>query len=224
MDALKEENREGRGVVTVSNHISVLDDPLMWGVMPMNTFFSFKNTRWTLGARDILFTNPVFSAFFRNGKVIDTARGDGIAQAAVDFTIERLDEGEWVHIFPQGYIRQDQLVPPLDRLKWGIGRILTEVKSVPTIVPMWIKGFEKVMPEHRGFPRFVPRKGAEIEVHFGNPASLRADIISLRKQWEHKCPVARKSVNLDEPALCELRERLTSRVQKEMESLGRCVT
>lgn len=80
------------------------------------------------------------------------------------------------------------------------------------------------MPENRGFPRFLPRKGAEIEVHFGDPAGLRADITLLRKQWEHKCPVGRKSVHLDEPSLCELRERLTSRIQMEMESLGRRVT
>jgi len=183
-----------------------------------------RNTRWTLGARDILFTNSVFSAFFRNAKVIETARGDGITQAAVDFAIERLDEGEWLHIFPQGYVRQKRLVPPLDRLKWGVGRILTEVKSAPTIVPVWIKGFERMMPENRGFPRFIPRKGAEVEMHFGDPASLRADVIALRKQWEHRCPIGRKSMNYDEPALCELRERLTSRVQQEMESLGRRVT
>lgn len=61
-------------------------------------------------------------------------------------------------------------------------------------------------------------------MHFGDPASLRADVILLRKQWEHKCPVGRTSANLDEPALCELRERLTSRMQKELESLGRRVT
>lgn len=79
------------------------------------------------------------------------------------------------------------------------------------------------MPENRGFPRFIPRMGARIEVHFGDPASLRADVILLRRQWEHKCPVGRKSTNLDEPALCELRERLTSCVQREMELLGRRV-
>jgi len=104
------------------------------------------------------------------------------------------------------------------------GRILTEVESAPTIVPVWIKGFEMIMPENRGFPRYMPRRGAEIEIHFGDPASLRADVILLRKQWDHKCPVGRKSANLDEPALCALRERLTSRVQKEMELLGRRVT
>ena len=43
----------------------------------------------------------VFSAFFRNGKVIETGRGDGISQEAIDFTIKRLDEGEWVSAFLQ---------------------------------------------------------------------------------------------------------------------------
>lgn len=32
---------------------------------------------------------------------METARGDGISQVAIDFTIERLDEGEWVSAFLQ---------------------------------------------------------------------------------------------------------------------------
>jgi monolysocardiolipin acyltransferase len=31
-----------------------------------------------------------------NGKVIDTVRGAGVYQEAMDFAIQRLNEGEWV--------------------------------------------------------------------------------------------------------------------------------
>lgn len=50
---------------------------------------------------DMVLICSVLSAFFRHGKVIETARGDGISQVAIDFTIERLDEGEWVSAFLQ---------------------------------------------------------------------------------------------------------------------------
>lgn len=35
-----------------------LDDPVTWGVLPARYFFSSRTMRWTLGASDILFTNP----------------------------------------------------------------------------------------------------------------------------------------------------------------------
>ncbi|KAG8822536.1 hypothetical protein FRC19_005728 [Serendipita sp. 401] len=170
---------EKKGILTVANHISVMDDPLMWGILPLRSFFSNRTSRWTLGARDIMFTNPIYSAFFANGKVIDTIRGGGRFQDAVDTAIERLDAGDWVHIFPQGFVRQHTVNPPVDRLKWGIGRILDECHSVPIVIPTWIKGFEQIMPEDRGFPKFLPRLGANISVSFGDPERVT---LSLEKQ------------------------------------------
>ena len=35
-----------------------LDDPVMWGVLPAKYYLNSFTTRWTLGASDILFTNP----------------------------------------------------------------------------------------------------------------------------------------------------------------------
>jgi hypothetical protein len=47
-------------------------------------------------ASDIMFTNKLFSRFFNNGQVIDTIRGGGIFQSAVDKAIKLLEDGEWV--------------------------------------------------------------------------------------------------------------------------------
>jgi hypothetical protein len=38
----------------------------------------------------------VFSAFFRKGQVIETFRGEGVYQPAIDTAIERLRAGAWV--------------------------------------------------------------------------------------------------------------------------------
>jgi hypothetical protein len=40
----------------------------------------------------------IFSAFFRKGQVIETFRGKGIYQPAVDLAIEKLRAGAWVRV------------------------------------------------------------------------------------------------------------------------------
>jgi hypothetical protein len=45
-----------------------------------------------------VYTTRAFSAFFRKGQVIETFRGKGIYQPAVDLAIEKLRAGAWVRI------------------------------------------------------------------------------------------------------------------------------
>jgi monolysocardiolipin acyltransferase len=41
------------------SHTSVcrLDDPVVWGILPLSYAFDPSNLRWTLGAADICFAN-----------------------------------------------------------------------------------------------------------------------------------------------------------------------
>ncbi|KAJ8522983.1 hypothetical protein ONZ45_g498 [Pleurotus djamor] len=197
-NALNDAKRTTTGVVTVANHISTVDDPMAWGILPPTYYFApHSRMRWALGASDIMFTNPLFSKFFRLGNVYETFRGQGIYQHAVDMAIDKLNNAQWVHLFGEGKINQPNAYEimhgraRLPRFKWGVGRILMETTNPPVIIPMWLSGFDQLMPEGRPFPwKYLPRffAGVKLSVTFGEP--INPDVISAALE-------ARSGVELD---------------------------
>jgi monolysocardiolipin acyltransferase len=65
-----------RGLLTVSNHVSVMDDPLIWGVLPFSfhTYHGYLNHRWGFGSHDICFKSSPLSHFFSLGQTLPTHR------------------------------------------------------------------------------------------------------------------------------------------------------
>ncbi|XP_059597867.1 N-acylphosphatidylethanolamine synthase isoform X3 [Vitis vinifera] len=89
----------GIPLITVSNHMSTLDDPVMWGFKGFPSMDA-KLARWVLAAEDICFKNALLSYFFRlvnyTGKCIPITRGAGIYQEHMNEALERLSDGAWV--------------------------------------------------------------------------------------------------------------------------------
>ncbi|KAI9574989.1 acyltransferase-domain-containing protein [Boletus coccyginus] len=195
LDALRSDRRHGgQGLVTGVCHSVVLDDPLTWGILPFRNFTNSNTIRWVLGASDIMFTNPLFSAFFRKGQVIETFRGNGIWQPALDVAIEKLNQGHWLHMFGEGKVHQPTVYPQSDgiahlpRFKWGTGRIIMETNVPPLIIPMWLTGFDKLMPEHRPFPyKYLPKMGVQLGVTFGDPIPPDKIMVALNALRRPKC-------------------------------------
>ncbi|KAJ6627509.1 acyltransferase-domain-containing protein [Mycena sp. CBHHK59/15] len=216
------------GLVTLANHISTLDDPLVWGVLPTKYFFNSRTIRYTLGASDVMFTNPVFSAFFRSGQVLETVRGNGIHQPSVDAAIDKLNRGDWVHFFGEGKINQPNTYPQRDgvahlpRFKWGVGRVLMEASVLPVIIPMWLSGFDRLMPEGRSFPyNYLPRPGQHLSVTFGEPL----DTGELQKALQALQDTAtRTEATKMDADITKTRIEVTAMVHRAVEALGLSVS
>ncbi|KAI3620576.1 hypothetical protein CBS9595_002543 [Malassezia furfur] len=165
---------------------NLLDEPLVWGTLPAALFRDPYFTRWSLGASDIIFKNAAMSAFFNKGQTLETFRGRGIFQPAIDTALTKLGETRWVHLFPEGAVNLTQSTR-MRRFKWGVARLVLEAPKTPVVVPLWLTGFDQVMPEHRRAPRFLPRLGAEITVTFGEPIApaLLQPYVNLYTQREH---------------------------------------
>ncbi|HWL92971.1 MAG TPA: lysophospholipid acyltransferase family protein [Phycisphaerae bacterium] len=141
------------GVLIVSNHQSLLD-PILLPLhlrRPLNFI-----------AKSELFSNRVFAWFLRsilNAFPVRQGQGD---VRAVKETIQRLQEGHLMNIFPEGARTLDGEIAPL---LGGVALIIERAKVV--VVPAVIVGAYDAWPIHRKFFRRRP-----VRIEFGPPMEL----------------------------------------------------
>jgi len=86
---------------------------------------------------------------------------------------------------------------------------------MPVILPMWITGFDKMMPEGRRFPfKFFPRIGTHLSVTFGTPlpsTEINALIDGIVRDT--------KIASDDREAV--IRTEVTDMIRRAVEALGR---
>ncbi|KOS18417.1 Lysophosphatidylcholine acyltransferase [Escovopsis weberi] len=216
LDRRKSQPKE-RGLLTVCNHVAVVDDPLIWGILPLRYAFDVENLRWGLGAHDICFTNSFTSTFFSLGQVLPTHRlwhspQGGLYQPTIAQAVKLLsDPGllktpaeltfstngtdrfpspaaysanrhAWVHVFPEACCHQNK-ENSLRYFKWGVSRLILESEPAPEFIPMFIHGTQDIMPEERGFPRFLPRVGNRVRVVIGEPTDADRLFGRYRAAW-----------------------------------------
>lgn len=133
-----------------SNHQSMLDPPLIGGLLPEEIAFV---------ARKTLFENPLFGWVIRGCRALPLDRDDADL-GAIRRALGVLASGRKLLIFPEGTRSPDGRLLPA---KAGAG--LLALKSGVPVVPARIRGARDVLP--RGGS--LPVGGARIRVRFGRP-------------------------------------------------------
>ena len=181
-------------LLTVSNHTTGIDDPLIWAAaFTTREFMIFANSdrlRWVSGAKEIMFNHPVLAWYFTSTRVLPTMRGQGVGQECVSKSVAILKRRNgWMHVFPEGRVNKDSYRRYL-RLKWGIGRMMAEAK--PTLLP--IRHFDtEHLDTDCGYRTFRPR----IDIVIGTPVDtdLGAQSPSDTQTWSKLAERAQDMLN-----------------------------
>ncbi|XP_060591018.1 tafazzin-like [Ruditapes philippinarum] len=189
---------QNKPLVTISNHYSMIDDFLVSYMLPWKQLMKRTSIRWLPGAKDVCTRTKSSTLFFQLGRVVPVVRGDGVYQYCMDFCVDRLNDGDWVHIYPEGLVNTTK---EFMRLKWGVGRLIADSEMTPIVLPYWHVGMDNVFPTR--IP-YYPRMGKKVTVVIGEPIDFEEDLKRLREQKK-----------TDE----EIRKYITDKIQDVFESL-----
>lgn len=92
----------------------------------------------------------------------------------MDFCVDRLNEGSWIHVFPEGKVN---MTLEHMRLKWGVGRLVYETCDTPIVLPLCHVGMESVLPN---YSPYIPRIMKKVTVVIGDPIDLSGLLSKLR--------------------------------------------
>lgn len=210
----------GVPLLTVSNHSSVADDPgLMSLLAPASATAHPERMRWAVCTEEICFDDARVGAFAGLGKAVAIRRGGSIYQPGLAALARRLDEGAWVHVFPEGRCWQEGGTPRRDAagrwctaggrcgaerarvgpFKWGVGKLIANAAVVPVVVPLFHAGMWDVAPQ--GPNNLVLRGGyrvgrdARVTTLVGEPV----DVAGILERW-HAAAAARAARRNEERA------------------------
>jgi cytidylate kinase len=149
-------------VLLVSNHLSVLDPPLIG---------TATDRQLTFLAKAELFELPLFGGFIRrlNARPI---RREGADPSALRTAMRVLEDGGALLIFPEGTRGEEGMIRPA---KTGAGMLA--VLSGAPVVPVFIAGSGRAWPRGRKLPR-----PAKVIVTFGQALRFEAERGADRKQ------------------------------------------
>jgi monolysocardiolipin acyltransferase len=105
----------------------------------------------------------------------------------------------WVHVFPEACVHQHSKMF-MRYFKWGVSRMILESEPMPDVLPIFIDGTQHVMPEDRGWPRFIPRCGVKFRIAFGELVDTEKTFGDLRAQWQE---LVKQQANIQTPQVPE---------------------
>jgi 1-acyl-sn-glycerol-3-phosphate acyltransferase len=149
-------------VLLVSNHVSVLDPPLVGGASPRELHFM---------AKEELFRIPLFGRLIASLNARPVRR-DGSDSRALKAALRLLEEGRALLVFPEG---TRGVEGQLGDGKPGAGMLA--VMSGAVVVPVHVSGSGRALPAGRMVPR-----PAKVRVRFGPPLHFKVTHDEERKE------------------------------------------
>ncbi|TYZ57434.1 hypothetical protein PybrP1_003674 [[Pythium] brassicae (nom. inval.)] len=182
--AALEQRPEGAALITVSNHSATVDDPGVLAAMLPWKYAVFPSLgRWSLCSQEYSYLKgKAIAALFFGSKTLPVLRGGGIDHEMLEAIFEKVEDGEWVHIFPEGKICQQEVLggresprrEEIGRLKWGVAKLIARARVRPVVVPFYHHNMERVMPQNaqNQLISMVPTTGNDVSVRVGVPLSF----------------------------------------------------
>ena len=125
-------------VLVISNHLSDSDPAVLGHALPRPAHYMAKSE---------LFAMPVLSTIIRVLQAFPVNRGSP-DRAAIRRTVDLLEKGEAVVVFPEGQLSEDGNLQPLMP-----GVAMIAARSEVTILPVGLKGTAKIIPYGSVWPR-----------------------------------------------------------------------
>jgi len=149
-------------VLIVSNHVSVLDPPLVGGASPRMLYFL---------AKEELFAVPLLGRFLHalNARPVKRDGSDG---RALKMALKLLSENRAILLFPEG---TRGVEGRLGEGRPGAGMLA--IMSGAAVVPVHISGSGRALPPGHALPRFH-----RIRVRFGPPLVFKRAADERRKE------------------------------------------
>jgi 1-acyl-sn-glycerol-3-phosphate acyltransferase len=139
-----------KGIIVAPNHQSWIDPLIVqYGVYPLRITFLMT---------ELFFDLPILGFYFRSAGARPIREG-GPSVAGMRASLEALEEGEVICIFPEGEITK---TGELGEGQRGVARIARRTGA--TVLPMGIRGAINVFSKVQKLPRL-----ARVEVRLGKP-------------------------------------------------------
>ncbi len=147
----------GGNILFLSNHISALDVL----VIPWAIYSKYPEELLRQAGKEELFGIPVVGWILYKWRAFPIKRG-GADRKSIRMIEEYTKEGK-VILYPEGTRSRDGQLLKGNRM---VGRIVKNV--MPTVVPVSVKGTDRVIP----VGKIMPRPGTRVEIRFGAPMDL----------------------------------------------------
>lgn len=169
-------SESARGVLSFSNHVSLFDDPLLTSNFGRTRH---SEVRWIPADHLNFFGTSWKGALFSAGKCVPVVRGGGLEQPGLQFLVDRLKEGAWVHIFPEGGRSREVDARLRTPFKTGIGRLILQAQ--PRLLPFYHLGMQRILPIGSRWPA----SGQTVEVFVDSHQDVDDAFLSEIAPEEH---------------------------------------